>query len=107
MDANVLSFLGAIIVSIITTSVGLLSYRAAANKRKIDTAKVATDVTLLLLEPLKNRLKELENDNRKLQTENKILWHGISVLILQIKELSIVPLWIPEDDDVSELYPDN
>lgn len=105
-DGIIVAILGALS----TVAGGIIVYLASRKKNQADAADAVTDAALALINPLKDRLEELEAKVKKQENEIAnlrrqldryadriiVLMRGIENLIKQIGELGEKPCWEPD-----------
>jgi septal ring factor EnvC (AmiA/AmiB activator) len=106
-DGIIVAILGALS----TVAGGIIVYLASRKKNQADAADAVTDAALALINPLKDRLAELEAKVKKQENEIAnlrrqldryadriiVLMRGIENLIKQIGELGGKPCWEPDE----------
>lgn len=106
-DGIVVAILGALS----TVAGGIIVYLASRKKNQADAADAVTDAALALINPLKDRLAELEAKVKRQENEIAslrrqvdryadriiVLMRGIENLIKQIGELGEKPCWEPDE----------
>lgn len=106
-DGIIVAILGALS----TVAGGIIVYLASRKKNQADAADAVTDAALALINPLKDRLAELEAKVKKQENEIAnlrrqldryadriiVLMRGIENLIKQIGELGAKPCWEPDE----------
>ncbi len=86
-------------------------------KNKAEATESIADAAKTLIEPLRQRIEQLEVENRELRgkidcTEVKIQYlkerlrdfeAGTERLIFQLKALSVEPVWIPKQEEAKHI----
>jgi ATP/maltotriose-dependent transcriptional regulator MalT len=100
-----------IAVALIAASPGILAFWRQARKQKAEITQLITEAAGLMIEKLREEIKENEatilelkaqvkictDENVKLRRTVQLWMQGIGILIQQIADAKQVPLWLPED----------
>lgn len=104
-----------VILAVIAAVPGIFALRSQFSKDKIadresktaeEAAKLANqkfqmDMTMALIDPLKEQIKTMEETLEKQGKQIATLRRGINKLSMQIRELGQVPVWTPDDSEVN------
>ena len=72
----------------------------AEQAAKLANQKLQLDITMSLIDPLKEQIKTMEETQEKQGKQIARLKRGVNKLITQIRELGCDPVWTPEDSEL-------
>jgi hypothetical protein len=75
---------------------GVITAIATRRKTASEASQVITEAAMKLIEPLNKRIEVLEKLTQRQEKEIRGMRHGIGLLIQQLRDNHIEPVWIPE-----------
>jgi len=111
MDNSILQYILTLVGVIISAGISLIINHSSKNQRDSDASQKITDAAIKLVDPMQDQIdvalgevKKLKASVCKLRTYVKSLRRGVDLLIKQLEDNQIEPLWRPEDieEDILE-----